>query len=156
MRGRVTFLSHFVLCLACAGASFFAWQRGIPQAVYAGDMSMMTSVIGALFVGTAVWLGWQAWEADTVWEDDPDFGDIPAPLPNVNPDFGYLAAELSLIIGVIGMAMGLAMQGKAIAAGGTAIFAAWATQLSATITGCVACAIILVMTFSLERGLKQR
>ena len=42
------------------------------------------------------------------------------------------------------------------AAGGTAIFAAWATQLSATIAGCIACALILLMTFNLERGIKGR
>jgi len=158
MTGRLTFLSHFVICLACAGGAFFAWSRGIPQSVYAGDMSMMTSVIAALFVGTALILGRQAWLA----------GDAPVFLgldhsgrridgrSKLDTDFGYLAAELSLIIGVIGMAMGLAMQGKAIAAGGTAIFAAWATQLSATIAGCIACALILLMTFNLERGIKGR
>ena len=71
-------------------------------------------------------------------------------------DWGYTAAELALILGVIGMALGLAVQGKAIGAGGTAIFAAWATQLYATIAGCVACAIVLLMTFNLESGLKRK
>ena len=57
---RLTFLSHFVLCLACAGLAFFAWANGVLQTIWANDMSMMTSVIGALFVSSAVWLGWEA------------------------------------------------------------------------------------------------
>lgn len=151
---RLTFLSHFVICLACAGATFFAWTRGIPQSVYAGDVSMMTSAIAALFVATVVYLGWQAWRA----------GDAPVYLgldnggrriegrAKIDTDTGYLAAELCMVIGVIGMAMGLSMQGKAISAGGQAIFAAWATQLSATIVGCIAAAVILVMTRLIERA----
>ena len=54
---RLTFLSHFVLCLACAGLVFFAWANGVPQTIWTNDMSMMTSVIGALFVGSAIRLG---------------------------------------------------------------------------------------------------
>jgi hypothetical protein len=50
---RLTFLSHFVLCLACAALAFFAWANGVPQTIWTNDMSMMTSVIGALFVGSA-------------------------------------------------------------------------------------------------------
>lgn len=142
MPNRVTFLSHFVICLACAAGAVFAWRAGAIQATYANDASMMTSVIAALFVGTAVHLGWQAWRVDT-----PYLGDA---------DWGYTAAELCLIAGVIGMALGLALQGKAIAAGGSAVFGAWATQLDATIAGCVASAIILIMTFSLEHGIKQQ
>ena len=64
MNGRLTFLSHFVICLACAGLAFFAWTRGVPQTVYANDMSMMTSVIAVLprwngltyFVTAMAWL----------------------------------------------------------------------------------------------------
>ena len=61
---RLSFLSHFVLCLAIAAAAFFAYRAGLFAVVWANDQSMMTSVIGALFVGTAVWLGWQAWRVD--------------------------------------------------------------------------------------------
>src|ERR1700734_4095089 len=50
---RLTFLSHFVICLACLGLTFFAWVDGVPQTIWANDMSMMTSVIAALFVATA-------------------------------------------------------------------------------------------------------
>ena len=67
---RLTFLSHFVLCLACAGLTFFAWVNGVPQIIWANDMSMMTSVIGTLFVGSAAWLGWQAWRIGEPMPDD--------------------------------------------------------------------------------------
>ena len=71
---RLTFLSHFVLCLACAALAFFAWANGVPQTIWTNDMSMMTSAICALFVGSAVWLGWEAWrigEPTRTTEDAP-------------------------------------------------------------------------------------
>lgn len=157
MYPRMTFLSWFVLVLAISGSFFFAWERGVPQAVYEGDVSMMTSAIGALFVGTVAYLGWQAWRA----------GDPPAYVgldhwgrrleEPVKIDFetGYHAAEWCLIIGVIGMAMGLIMQGKAIAAGGQAVFGFWATQLMATVVGCIACFILGIMTRALELGSRR-
>lgn len=61
---RLSFLSHFVLCLAIAAAAFFAYRAGVFAVVWVNDQSMMTSAIGALFVGTAVWLSWQAWRVD--------------------------------------------------------------------------------------------
>ena len=155
---RLTFIAHFILCLACLGALFFAWSAGVPQFIYSTDVSMMTSVIAALFVGTTAWMGWQAWLAD----EPPTYLGLDARgmridgRPPVSAKWGAYAAELSLILGVIGMALGLAMQGKTIGAGGTAIFAAWATQLYATIAGCVACGIIILMTFNLESGLERR
>ncbi|MGH9208523.1 MAG: hypothetical protein ACRD1G_18550, partial [Acidimicrobiales bacterium] len=80
---RLTFLSHFVLCLAYTGLAFFAWVNGVPQMIWANDMSMMTSVIGALFVGSTAWLGWQAWRIGEPMSNDR--GRTGAPL-----SFAYL------------------------------------------------------------------
>jgi hypothetical protein len=74
---RLTFLSHFVLCLACAGLAFFARANGVPQSIWTNDMSIMTSVIGALFVGSSIWLGWGAWRIGDPTSDErgrPDPG----------------------------------------------------------------------------------
>ncbi|HZZ60787.1 MAG TPA: hypothetical protein VFE63_06395, partial [Roseiarcus sp.] len=42
---RLTFLSHFVICLAVGSAVFFAAINGVPQTIWADDLSHMTSVI---------------------------------------------------------------------------------------------------------------
>lgn len=139
---RRAFLSHFIICLACAGASFFAWQRGIPQTVYAADASMMTSAIAALFVVTAVWLGWQAWEADAVWE------------PNVSSDFGRLAEKLAVRFGLIGTGVGIILTVKAALASATPL-SALQTAFFSMISGVAAASIIAVMTHSLKAGIAR-
>jgi len=63
---RLTFLSHFIICLACAALAFFALMNDVPRTIWANDQSYMTSVIGALFAGSAVYLAWRAWLVDDV------------------------------------------------------------------------------------------
>ncbi len=80
---RITFLSHFTICLAFAAGAFFAVVNGVPQTIWANDQSMMTSVIAVLFVGSASYLGWLAWLADS--------STLPADGGSVSADFGHLA-----------------------------------------------------------------
>ncbi len=152
---RLTFLSHFILCLACAGLSFFAWVNGVPQMIWANDTSMMTSVIGALFVGSVAWLGWQAWRIGEPISNDRRRNDAPtssAPLPS--SDYGHLAERLCVMAGFVGTAIGLSMQAKSLAGGATS-FTALATSLFTTASGGTAAALIAVMTFNLEAGVRR-
>ena len=146
---RLTFLSHFVICLAVAAAAFFATINGVPQRIWADDMSMMTSLIAILFVGAAIYLGWQAWRVG-----DRDAlcrrGATPAP----SADFGHLAERLCVMAGFVGTAIGLSLQAKALAGGSTS-FVALATSLFTTATGGVSAALIAVMTFNLEAGIRR-
>ena len=151
MNGRLCFLSHFVICLACAGLAFFAWTRGVPQTVYANDASMMTSVIAVLFVGTAAYLGRLAWIADNEpryfvpgsgWRGGP------------SPDFGHNAERWAVMLGFVGTAIGLSLQAKSLAGGSTS-FTALATSLFTTASGGTAAILIGVMTYSLEQGIRR-
>ena len=135
---RLTFLSHFVICLACTGLAFFAWVNDVPQTIWADDMSMMTSVIAALFTFTAVCLGWQAWRIDGRYV--------------VDPSFGHLAEHLSVMFGFVGTAIGLSLQATALATGATS-FGALATSLFTTACGGAAAIGIAVMTYNLEAGI---
>lgn len=137
---RLTFLSHFILCLAVAAGAWFAWRAGAVATVWASDARIMSGVILAWFVGSALWLGRLAWLADT---------------EHVNARFGYVATEMAVVLGVLGMALGLSWQGQAIATQGTAIFSAWAVQLYSTILGVGTCAILLLMTFNLNSGVHR-
>lgn len=150
MTGRRTFLSHFCIVLACAGASFFAYQRGVFQTVYASDASMMTSAIAALFVVTAVWLGWQAWVADFAIEIFPN-----RPVYyTANSDFGHSAERWSVMLGLLGTTIGLSLQAHALTSGPSS-FGALATSLYTTGTGIISALLIGVMVFSLESGIRR-
>ena len=153
MRERLCFLSHFVLSLAAGAAAFFAWINGVPQTIFADDQSMATSVIGALFVGTALYLGRQSWMVDEIETSErrtlKRMGD------GVTADFGHLAERLAVMCGFVGTAIGLSLQAKALAGGATS-FTALATSLFTTACGGVAAALIAIMTFNLEAGIRRR
>ncbi len=137
---RLTFLSHFVLCLAVAAAAYFAAINGVPQTIWADDASRMTSVVAVLFVGASIYLGWQAWLVD---DTRP-----------TSSDFGHLAERLSVMCGFVGTAIGLSLQAKALAGGSTS-FTALATSLFTTACGGVAAALLAVMTFNVEAGMRR-
>jgi hypothetical protein len=154
VNGRLTFLSHFVICLACAGLAFFAWTRGVPQTVYANDVSMMTSVIAVLFVGTAAYLGRLAWRADgDEWVVDPTHRVRMLPVV-ISSDFGHNAERWAVMLGFVGTAIGLSLQAKSLAGGSTS-FTALATSLFTTASGGTAAILIGVMTYSLEQGIRR-
>jgi MotA/TolQ/ExbB proton channel family len=142
---RLTFLSHFIICLACAASLWFAHVNGALATVWANDQSMMTSAIGALFLATAAWLGWQAWRADE-----------PAVYDSVAADasFGHLAERLLPMLGLFGTAFGLSLQAKALAGGATS-FAALATSLYTTACGVLAAFVVAIMTFNLEQRVRR-
>ena len=137
MTDRRCFLSHFVLCLAIAGGGFFAYMKGVPQAIYAADESMVTSLIFAAFLGSAAWLGVSSWRMDSR-----------------GVHFGHLATEISVMLGLLGTTIGLSLQAKALI-GGSAAFGPLATSLFATMSGIAAALALRVMTFNLELGLRK-
>lgn len=146
---RRTFTAHWIICLVCAGGFAFAWHYGAPQLIWANDQSYMTSVIAALFVATAAWVGWQAWIAgDQRFWLNRKASDAAA------SDFGHLAALLAPALGMLGTAIGLSMQAKALAGGSTS-FLALATSLYSTGTGVAAFILINVIVFNLEAGIKK-
>jgi hypothetical protein len=149
MRDRLTFLNHFVICLAIAAGAFFATLEGVPQVIFANDLSHVTSVIGALFVSSAIYLGWQAWR----------LGEPPGMVPpskwvEPDPSFGHLAERLCVAFGIIGTGAGLALQGKALM-GGAASFGALSTAIFTTICGVLAYVLTAVLTYNLEVGIRR-
>jgi preprotein translocase subunit SecG len=152
---RLTFLSHFVICLAVGAAAFFAAINGVPQTIWADDLSRMTSVIAALFVGASIYLGWQAWLADD-GDQRTDNGSAAqsSVVGRPSSDFGHLAERLSVMAGFVGTAIGLSLQAQALA-GGAASFTALATSLFTTACGGASAALLAVMTFNLEAGIRR-
>ena len=149
---RLTFLSHFILCLGVGAASFFAYRLQVFATIWANDQSMATSVIALLFCATACELGRQAWIVDGRHE----LGNPGAWLRarDASAAFGHVAERLSVMIGFVGTAIGLSLQAKSLAGGSTS-FVALATSLFTTACGGVAAAIIVIMTYSLECGIRR-
>jgi hypothetical protein len=152
MTSRLTFLSHFVLCLAVSGIAFFAWINGVPQFVYSNDESMMTSVIAVVFLISVLHLGRQAWVVDQFSIQDRQNGGWKR--PQVAADLGHLTERLAVMAGFVGTAIGLSMQATALANGSTS-FGALATSLFTTASGGTAAALIAIMTFNLEVGVRR-
>ena len=135
MPARLTFLSHFIIVLACAALAFFAWRAGAIMMVWQSDASMMTSVIAVLFVGTAVWLGWQAWELE-------------------NNGWGDRAESLAVKFGLIGTGVGIILTIAATLASASPL-SALQTAFFSMISGVAASSVISIMTFNLERGIAR-
>ena len=145
---RRTFTAHWILCLICAGSFWFAWGYGIPQLVYASDASMMTSAIAAMVVGSAAWLGWQAWLAE-------DRAVVNGRLvAAASSDFGEEAQLLAPALGMLGTVIGLSMQAKALVAGAAGL-GALSTSLFTTGAGIAGFIVLKVMTLNLEAGIKR-
>ncbi len=152
---RLTFLSHFVICLACAALAFFALMNDVPQVIWANDQSYMTSVVGALFVGSAVYLGWLAWLVDDdLHQHLAGASKSVLQIDDIDSAYGHLAERLCVMAGFVGTAIGLSLQAKALAGGATS-FTALATSLFTTACGGTAAAVIAIMTFNLEAGIRR-
>ena len=106
---RFTFLSHFVLCLACAGARVFClgqWRAADhlgERHEYDDERDRRTV---HRFRGTS--LGYQAWrirEPILTTESGVARRSSSAPLPS--SDYGHLAERLCVMTGFVGTAIGL-------------------------------------------------
>jgi hypothetical protein len=78
-------------------------------------------------------------------------------VPNAFPpsfNYGHLAERLCVMAGFVGTAIGLSMQAESLAAGATS-FTALATSLFTTASGGTAAALIAIMTFNLEAGIRK-
>jgi hypothetical protein len=138
---RLTFLSHFVICLAIAAGFYFAWRAGIPQMVAENIVGRwFGGVIGTLFVWTAAWLGLLAWFAD-----DSDF--------EVAADFGHLMQLMFPAIGMLGTVVGLSLSFRN--AGTPEMMAGAATAFYSTGCGILAMILTMAMTYSLECGIAR-
>ena len=69
-------------------------------------------------------------------------------------DLGHLSERLCVIAGFVGTAIGLSLQAKSLS-GGTTSFTALATSLYTTASGGTAAALIAILTFNLEVGIRR-
>ena len=124
----------------------------MPQTIFANDQSMMTSVIGVLFLGSAAYLGREGWLVEEQrTEDGGPIGDPSFVLRSPSFDYSHLAERLCVMAGFVGTAIGLSLQAKALAGGATS-FTALATSLFTTAAGGTAAAVIAIRPSTLRLG----
>jgi hypothetical protein len=154
------FLQWFVITLGYVVTAFFAWQYGLLQSIYAGDITYMTSVIAAIFVGTCLYQGFASWRFGRKIEPS---GLRPLVARDANADVGVgrVAGFLVTLVGLLGTAIGLMVQVKAMGSVNindpasivgfiSTIGTALSTALYATSCGIVACVGISVLNANLE------
>jgi hypothetical protein len=141
---RRCFLQHFVICLAVCAAAFFAIDYQIPQMIWNGDVSKMTSLIGALFLVSSLYLGSLCWQLSR------------ATIASIEKraEFGWFAAETCVQLALVGTTIGLIMQAKTLVSG-TAGLLPLSTSLLTTAVGISASVILRVMAFNLNVGIDR-
>jgi hypothetical protein len=112
--------------------------------------------IGLLFVWTAVWLGWQAWRVEDNaaavyrWATTDEMASCPS---QVDASFGKLVELLCPAIGMLGTVVGLSLAFKD--AGSPEMFKGAATAFYSTGCGITAMILVMLMTASLEAGIRR-
>lgn len=151
-----TFLNHFIFSLAILTLLFLAGRAGVLTTVWHTDASHMTSLIGAGLLMSMIEIGRAAWRLNDF--EEMGYSRRQVVVGSLYPHdvyaYGHLTERLLPMIGLFGTAFGLSLQAAALSAGG-ASFEALATSLYCTATGVLAAALVAIMTFNLEAGIKR-
>jgi hypothetical protein len=141
---RRCFLQHFVICLAVCAAGFFAIDYHLPQMIWNGDVSMMTSLIAALFIVSSLYLGSLCWQLSRATAFSIE----------KKAEFGWFAAETCVQLALVGTTIGLIMQARTLMSG-TAGLLPLSTSLLTTAVGISASIILRVMAYNLNSGIDR-
>jgi predicted permease len=149
---NAAFLQWLSVVVAMGIALFFAAYFGLVARIWRDDSSHMSSVIAALVVGTAAYIGWLCWRV-------PDACSRGARLAEVSEiedaaEWGGIAADLCPAIGLAGTIYGLAQQAVALKEGGD-VLALLGTALFSTLSGVTGFAIVLILSHVLNSSLRR-
>jgi hypothetical protein len=133
-----------VICLAVCAAAFCASDYHIPQMIWNGDVSMMTSLIVALFFVSSLYSGSLCWQLSraTVFSIEK------------KAEFGWFAAETCVQLALVGTTIGLIVQAKTLMSG-TARLLPLSTSLLTTAVGISASIILRVMAYNLNSSIDR-
>lgn len=149
---RQAFLSWLAVSIAFGIAAFFAGYFGLMARIWNSDLSHMSSVVAALTVATALYIGVLCWSVpDGDWFHG--FHERMRSLED-QAEWCGTAADLAPALGLIGTIYGLAQQAMALRDGGD-VLALLGTALYSTFAGVSGFAIILVLSHVLSASLKR-
>lgn len=149
---RQAFLSWLAVSIAFGIAAFFAGYFGLLSRIWVADLSHMSSVVAALTVATALYIGVLCWSVpDGEW-----FHGFHERMRSLEDQTAWCetAAELAPALGLIGTIFGLAEQARALRDGGD-VLGLLGTALFSTLAGICGFAIITVLSHVLSSSLKR-
>lgn len=154
-----TFISWFCVTLAYSVMAFFGFYLGLFHNIWMIDISYMTSVIGAVFIATVAYLGFASWRLHQ--EQTQQMLHMRLNQAKADVGIGRAAAYIVTLIGLLGTAIGLMSQVKAIthlditqasniSGFVSAVGSSLGTALYATCAGIVASIGILILVVIIE------
>jgi hypothetical protein len=149
---KSAFLQWLSIVVAMAIAVFFATYFGLVGRIWRDDSSHMSSLVAALVVGTAAYIGWLCWRVPDAGSRAGKVGEI-VEIEDA-AEWGGIAADLCPAIGLAGTIYGLAQQAVALRAGGD-VLALLGTALFSTLCGVTGFAIVLILSHVLNSSLRK-
>jgi hypothetical protein len=149
---KVAFLQWLSIVIAMGIAVFFAAYFGLVERIWRDDSSHLSSVVAALVVGTAAYIGWLCWRI-------PDAGSRSHSIAEISEiedaaEWNGIAADLCPAIGLAGTIYGLAQQAVALKEGGD-VLALLGTALFSTLSGVTGFTIVLILSHVLNSSLRR-
>ena len=155
---KPAFLQWLSVVVAMGIATFFAAYFGLLGRVWHDDVSHMSSLVAALVVGTAAYIGYLCWRVpERVPTDDFDYVRLFSATVGAVEDaseWNGIAADLCPAIGLAGTIYGLAQQAAALKEGGD-VLALLGTALFSTLCGVTGFAIVLILSHILNSSLRR-
>lgn len=147
---KPAFLQWLSLVVAMGIATFFAAWFGLLARIWRDDSSHMSSLVAALVVGTAIYIGYLCWRVpEDGWRDPDTLLEI-----EHNAEWGGVAADLSPALGLAGTVFGLSQQATALRDGGD-VLGLLGTALYSTLAGVTGFAVVLVLSHVLAAALRK-
>lgn len=154
---KPAFLQWLALIVAMGIATFFCGWFGLLTRIWRDDSSHMSSVVAALVIGTAAYIGYLCWrvpERTTV--DLDEFVDIyyeRLAWIEDGAEWCPVAETLSPAIGLVGTIFGLEQQAVALREGGD-VLGLLGTALYSTLAGVTGLAVVVVLSYVLASALR--
>jgi hypothetical protein len=152
IKNKAAFLQWLSVAVALGIAAFFASYFGLIVRIWRDDLSHMSSLIAALVVGTAAYIGWLSWRVP-----ETDLRGVRlAEVVEIEDaaEWGGVAADLCPALGLAGTIYGLAQQAVALKQGGD-VLALLGTALFSTLCGVTGFAIVLILSHILNSSLRR-
>lgn len=148
---KPAFLQWLSLIVAMGIATFFAGWFGLLTRIWHDDASHMSSLVAALVVGTAAYIGFLCWRMpDGLLIDHLD--DV-CEIEDA-AEWGGVAADLCPAVGLIGTVYGLAAQAVALKEGGD-VLGLLGTALFSTLAGVSGFAVVLILSHVLNSSIRR-
>ena len=149
---KAAFVQWLSVVAAMGIAVFFAAHFGLVGRIWRDDSSHLSSVVAALVIGTAAYIGWLCWRIPEAGASSGGVSDVLE--IEEAAEWGPVAADLCPAIGLAGTIYGLAQQALVLKEGGD-VLPLLGTALFSTLCGVTGFAIVVILSHVLNSSLRR-